>query len=442
MIHPTHVKFFGSVYIAIVAIAAQVTSEGMFGALFKTFVYLAVPVLALVALLVAFAGTMFVWSRVHHPEHPVNASKFIDFKDADLEEEYKSKTIPISIAIEAYMSQKLDFKMDFLTILKQHKTDIFRMVLTQGSLEFFLNKLMPQAFHHSVDMDNGEIAHVYDRGNDFYGWFLGPSMVYTTGIFESADETLEAAQFRKMDNICKLLHLKRSKDLDMLDLGCGWGSLACHAAKHYDAKCMGITLAQEQCNYGHEQAKEMGVQDRVDLRVMDYRLLPAKQYDAISCVEMSEHVGVWKYPEFLAIVKDRLKDDGLFYLQIAGLRRAWQFEDLVWGIFMGTYIFPAADASCPLGWVISMLESAGFEIRSSETSGIHYSWTINRWYDNWIKNRDAVVAKYGEWYYRLWVVFLGWSTIVAAQGSSTVFQIVAFKNMDTFERTRFINPPQ
>jgi len=172
--------------------------------------------------------------------------------------------------------------------------------------------------------------------------------------------------------------------------------------------------------------------------VKDYRLLNGKQYDVISCVEMSEHVGIWKYHSFLKLVKDRLKDDGLFYLQIAGLRRTWQFEDLVWGVFMGTYIFPAADASCPLGWVVSQLEAAGFEIQKIDGVGIHYSWTIKRWYNNWISNRAAVVEKYGEWWYRLWAVFLGWSTIIGAQGNSTCWQILAFKNRDNFDRTQFI----
>jgi len=331
--------------------------------------------------------------------------------------------------------------MDYLTLLTCHRREIFRMVFCKEAIVFFFNKLIPQAFHHSQSMDHGEVEHVYNRGNDFYNWFLGDSMVYTSGIYESPDETLEEAQFRKMNKICHLLQLTRSPDPEMLDIGCGWGSLACHAAKYFGANTLGVSLAQEQVNYGMDQAKDMGVEDKVNLLVQDYRLLEPKKYDAISCVEMSEHVEIWKYPEFLRIVKDRLKDDGLFYLQIAGLRRAWQFEDLIWGIFMGTYIFPAADASCPLGWVISMLESEGFEIRSSETIGIHYSWTIHTWYDNWLKNRDAVVEKYGEWWFRLWVVFLAWSTIIAAQGSSTCFQIVAHKNLDSFDRTRFIHPP-
>ena len=104
-----------------------------------------------------------------------------------------------------------------------------------------------------------------------------------------------------------------------------------------------------------------------------------------------------------------------------GLRRAWQYEDLVWGLFMNKYIFPAADASCPLGFVISQLERAGFENHRVENTGVHYALTIKAWYYNWIENKDDVIEAYGEYYYRMWIVFLGWSTIVAGQGSSTVF---------------------
>ena len=95
---------------------------------------------------------------------------------------------------------------------------------------------------------------------------------------------------------------------------------------------------------------------------------------------------------------------------------------------MNKYIFPAADASCPLGFVVNQCERAGFEVHRVENCGVHYSLTIKKWYDNWVKNRDKVVEKYGEYWYRMWVIFLAWSAIIAAQGSSTVFFITLTKN--------------
>jgi cyclopropane fatty-acyl-phospholipid synthase-like methyltransferase len=396
------------------------------------------PVVGILLLVLAFVAVMYPWSRSYHAEKPADMSKFITFKDEALKAEYSNKTLPMYYLVEGYMHDKLDLKMDFFEMLLNHKEEVVRMCFVPESVHFLTQKLLPQAFHHSQEMDNGEIAYVYDRGNDFYNWFLGETMVYTSGIYKEEGESLEVVQKRKLDKICTLLELTPEEPMEMLDLGCGWGTLSNHAAKYYNANVLGISLSKEQVAYGMDKAKEMGVDKKVDLVVRDYRLLGSKQYDAISCVEMSEHVGIWKYPDFLRQVSSILKDDGLFYLQIAGLRRPWQFEDLVWGIFMGTYIFPAADASCPLGWVVSQLEAAGFEVRSVDTIGIHYSWTIKAWYDNWVSNKDAVIAKYGVYYYRMWIVFLGWSVLIAKHGGSTCFQIVAHKNRDTFNRSRFI----
>lgn len=438
MINANHMKIWASAYLMAVAVYVKMSSSSFMGMIGKSIIALIAPI-ALVALGFILLGLgVYAWSVISFPEKPADLEQYIEFKDEALKAKYAHTAAPIYDIVEAYFVGKLDFKMDFLALMKAKRHEIFRMCFVPAHLGFLFGKLFPQAFDHSRGMDHGEIAHVYDRGNDFYGWFLGPSMVYTSGIFNSPEDTLEEAQKRKLDLICEKLHLRNYANPKMLDIGCGWGTLSCHAAKYFNANVKGISLAQEQVNFGLEQAKNMGVADRVDLQVMDYRLLPEEKFDAISCVEMAEHVGIWKFQEFLDLVKARLTDDGLFYLQIAGLRRAWQFEDFVWGMYMGTYIFPAADASCPLGWVINMLESRKFEVRSSETVGIHYSWTIHRWYNNWISNKDAVVAKYGEWWYRMWVVFLGWSVIIAAQGSSTCYQIIAHKNTSEYDRTKFI----
>jgi cyclopropane fatty-acyl-phospholipid synthase-like methyltransferase len=144
------------------------------------------------------------------------------------------------------------------------------------------------------------------------------------------------------------------------------------------------------------------------------------------------------FSSFLEQVRDMLEDDGLFFLQIAGLRRTWQYEDLIWGLFMAKYIFPGADASCPLAWVINKLECAGFEVHSVDTIGVHYSATIWRWYQNWLKNKNTIVKKYGMRWYRIWEIFLAWSTIISRQGSATCYQIIAHKNSNAFDRPNLI----
>jgi sphingolipid C9-methyltransferase len=156
-------------------------------------------------------------------------------------------------------------------------------------------------------------------------------MIYTSGIMSSTTEreTLEVMQQRKLETVCKKINLQPGDR--MLDIGCGWGTLAVHAAKQ-GANATGLTLGRNQHNWGMGKAREAGVEDKVNILCMDYRDLPKQKYDKITCLEMAEHVGVLRFSTFLHQVREMLEDDGIFFMQIAGLRRAWQYEDLQWGV--------------------------------------------------------------------------------------------------------------
>eukprot|EP00730_Choanoeca_flexa_P010856 TRINITY_DN21311_c0_g1_i1.p1 TRINITY_DN21311_c0_g1~~TRINITY_DN21311_c0_g1_i1.p1 ORF type:complete len:468 (+),score=73.78 TRINITY_DN21311_c0_g1_i1:60-1463(+) len=352
--------------------------------------------------------------------------EYCNVNDARFLKKWKGKKIPINIFYEAYMKQKLDVKGDFLEFfMRRHQ--LFRFSFTFEHFWFYVATFLKQNLGHSLRQDADEIRPVYNRGNDFYEFFLGKYMKYSSGIYRDVNENLDDAQERMLDLVCQQTQMKPG--MKHFDFGCGWGSLVIRAAEKFGTDSRGITLAPEQADYVRSKAEEHGVADKVHIDVMDYRHVDTSQkYDVITCLEMSEHVGIRNYQKFMQQVKAMLKEDGVFYLQIAGLRRAWQYEDLVWGLFMGKYIFPGADASCPLAFPVSQLERAGFEVHRVENTGVHYALTIKAWYYNWIGNQDAIVAKYGEWWYRLWVVFLAWSTCIAFQGSSTVFMITATKN--------------
>jgi len=261
---------------------------------------------------------------------------------------------------------------------------------------------------------------------------LGPSMVYTSAVFRDENETLEDGQRRKLDIICQSVQMQQGDR--HLDIGCGWGALLAHAAKNYGTVSTGITLAKEQADFGRSLASEQGVSDRIRIVVDDYRTLEGR-FDKITCVEMAEHVGIKNFQVFLRQAYELLEDDGIFYLQIAGLRRAWQFEDLVWGLFMAKYVFPGADASCPLGFVVSHAERAGFEVHRVENAGPHYAVTIAKWYDNWKRNEAAIVARYGVYWFRLWSLFLAWSVQIGGQGSSALFMLTLTKNLKNDQST-------
>jgi cyclopropane fatty-acyl-phospholipid synthase-like methyltransferase len=300
-------------------------------------------------------------------------------------------------------------------------------------VKFYFKEFIGQNITHTPRADAADIAPVYNRGNDFYAWFLGESMTYTSALFRDPAERLETAQQRKLETVCRYVHMQPGDR--HLDIGCGWGPLIVHAAEHHGSVSTGITLAEEQAQWARERARRAGVGDRVRVLVDDYRNLPAQRWDKITCLEMAEHVGIKNFQKFLLQVRAMLEDDGIFYLQIAGLRRAWEYEDLVWGLFMAKYIVPGADASCPLAFVVSHAERAGFEVHRVENCGVHYSATIHKWYENWKGNREAIVAKYGERWFRMWMMFLAWSVLIGGQGSSTVFMITLTKNIKNDKST-------
>jgi cyclopropane fatty-acyl-phospholipid synthase-like methyltransferase len=354
---------------------------------------------------------------------------------SSVEARYRAGRVPITTLIEDYIHGRIDIEGDFRDFVRR-RTEFANYKLVADHLKFFLTRFIPEVTIHSKKQDERIVQEHYDRGNDFFNWFLGPRMIYTSAFFVDPSQDLESAQDQKMALVCDKVQLKEGQRL--LDIGCGWGTLVAYAARHRGADATGVTIAHQGAAYGTEQIARHGVADRARILRMDYRDIPAQIYDRISCLEMAEHVGVKNFRRFMRQISSMLADDGLFFLQIAGLKAGLHMESLVWGLFMNKYIFSGADASMPLSFVVKNLEKVGFEIHSVENIGIHYSITIDRWYDNWMRNQSDVEAKYGQFWFRLWQVFLGWSVHIAAQGNSTCFQIVCNKNLETFNRRRFV----
>jgi sphingolipid C9-methyltransferase len=408
----------------VVATAATLLSHGtlLSRGSWLTFLlsWLAVPVVTLLLPIL-----WLVYRSWQHDAGAADHTPYLSFRDEKLAARWRGKKIPMEILYEAYMAEQLDFKQDvYETLLSRNK--LFRFCFTWGDVKFYFNQFVLQNLGHGSAKDKEDIVPVYDRGNDFYNACLGESMVFTSGLFQDPSESLELAQDRKLEMVCRTVQMKPGDK--HLDMGCGWGPLITYAAQHYGTQSTGVTLAKEQAEWAVARARKAGVADKVRVLVGDYRDIPTERYDKITCLEMAEHVGIKNFQKMLLQVRSMLKDDGIFYLQIAGLRREWQYEDLVWGLFMGKYIFPGADASCPLGFVVSQAERAGFEVHRVENCGVHYSITIMKWYENWMRNRESIVKSYGERWYRMWLFFLAWSVIIGAQGSSTVFMITMAKN--------------
>jgi len=370
---------------------------------------------------------------------PADTEAYLIFKDNKLKARWGKRKIPMHILVEEFLADNIAFKKDCYETLINDREAFIDWRPNWDLIKFLLDQLFPWASSSfkSIAATAHEIADHYDRGNDFFNAFLGPKMIYTSAFYKNLDENLEQAQVNKLNMLCEKVHLKPG--MTFLDIGCGWGTLVRWAAKQFGAQATGVTLSQEGAAWCRAQAANEGLSDKCEFLNCDYRDIPSdRKFDAISAVEMAEHVGIANFGLFLDNVRNMLKDDGIFYIQVAGLRKGSNWQDTQWGLFMSRYIFPGADASTPLYWYIQQLELAGFEVHSTENVGRHYSHTLHAWYDNWMKNKDSPkLASYPDRLKRLWEIFLAWSTVAAGIGSATCYQMACHKNTYTFPRDTF-----
>lgn len=382
-------------------------------------------------------GTGAVLAYLSKPQAG-NSGKYLRFTDAAFKAAWLGKKIPICTLVEGYLDEKFDFVDGDVIGALNHRKEFISWFITFSDAKFLLKQFIPGISSSFYDKKTckREIADHYDRHTDFFGAFMGPSMVYTCAMFKDYQkESLEDAQNRKLDTICEKMHVKPGHK--HLDIGCGWGTLVRRSEKEHGAITTGVTLSNEGAKWCMTKNKEEDAKGKI--LEMDYRDIPFQRFNAISAIEMAEHVGLGNFNSFLHQVKKMLEDDGVFLMQVAGLRQGAGWEDISWGLFMSRYIFPGADASTPLNWYVYQLEKAGFEVRSVETIGKNYSHTLHHWYKNFMKNCPKLDKKaYPERLIRLWKIFLAWSTIASGQGTATCYQLVSHKNTSSFDRNVFV----
>ncbi|MFE1906413.1 class I SAM-dependent methyltransferase [Streptomyces gardneri] len=276
---------------------------------------------------------------------------------------------------------------------------------------------------HSRRRDKQAISHHYDVGNDFYEIVLGPSMVYSCAYW-TADGTLEDAQRDKLDLIARKLNLKEGDRL--LDVGCGWGSMAIHAAREYGAKVVGITLSREQATYARKRVADEGLTDLVEIRVQDYRDVTDGPYDAISSIGMAEHVGAVKYREYADTLYGLLRPGGrLLNHQIS---RRPEPDETAYEIdpFIDAYVFPDGELA-PMGRTLSTLEDAGFEVRDVEAIREHYALTLRRWVANLERDWTRAVRLTSPGRARIWRLYMAASAVSFERNRIGVNQFLAVK---------------
>lgn len=288
----------------------------------------------------------------------------------------------------------------------------------------------PRRGLHTRRSDRGAISHHYDVGNDFYELVLGPSMVYSCAYWSAPPPrgTLEQAQHDKLELVCRKLALKPGQRL--LDVGCGWGSMALHAAREHGVAVVGITLSQEQAAHARKRVAEEGLADRVEIRVQDYRDVADGPFDAISSIGMAEHVGSPRYLEYAGHLHRLLAPSGrLLNHQIA--RRPERDEgayDL--DPFIDAYVFPDGELA-PVGTTVGLLERAGFEVRDVESIREHYALTLRRWVENLETHWDRAARLAGPGRARVWRLYMAASALAFEKNRIGVNQVLAVKTPES-----------
>lgn len=273
---------------------------------------------------------------------------------------------------------------------------------------------------HTKARDRDAISHHYDLSNAFYQLVLDPSMAYSCAYFTSSSDSLAQAQHNKLDLICRKLDLQPGRRL--LDVGCGWGSMIIHAAREYGVHAVGVTISAQQRSYILGRVASLGLQDRVEVRLQDYRDVLDEPFDAISSVEMGEHVGERNYPTYASTLYRLLKPEGRLLLQQMSRGRNAPGG----GAFIESYVAPDMHMR-PVSSTTGFLESAGFEIRDVHALREHYVWTVRAWAQTLEDRWDEVVALVGEGQARVWRLYLAGGALTFEEGRMGVDQILAVR---------------
>jgi cyclopropane-fatty-acyl-phospholipid synthase len=276
---------------------------------------------------------------------------------------------------------------------------------------------------HSKRRDAKAIAHHYDVGNDFYRIVLGDSLTYSCGYWADPGYDLDAAQYAKCDLVARKLGLRAG--MRVLDVGCGWGTFALHAAREYGADVVGVTLSQEQASYAQKRMADAGVSGQVEIRVQDYRDVSDGPYDAIASIGMAEHVGASMLPVYAADLFGLLREEGRL-LNHAIARRPGPRTQFSKHSFIDRYVFPDGELE-PIAMMLEALEGAGFEVRDVEALREHYGRTLRAWVRNLEGGWDEAVRLTSPGRARVWRLYMAGSALAFEGNRIGVNQVLAVR---------------
>jgi cyclopropane-fatty-acyl-phospholipid synthase len=313
--------------------------------------------------------------------------------------------------------------------------DLVLMNVGRGELNFFsklMNKLNGSYRYltnfNFIKKSKMNVAHHYNLSDGLYDLFLDSKRQYSCGYFKNKNDTLETAQNNKIQHIIKKLNIKTNQKI--LDIGCGWGSLAFDIAKSTNCEVMGITLSDKQFDYCVKRAKELNLENQVKFKLIDYRELNEK-FDRIVSVGMFEHVGRKFYKKFFIHVEKLLNDNGISLIHTIGSVNPPR-DPHPW---ITKYIFPGGYTPS-LSEVTTPIEKAGLIVSDIEVLKLHYSYTLRHWKENCIKNKEQIIEMFDEKFFRMWEFYLAGCEIAFKWGDQVVYQFQLTKNYTSTSTTR------
>ena len=316
---------------------------------------------------------------------------------------------------------------DFLDLSLQNigrgELNLFSQLLNQlrGSFRYLTN-------FNFIKKSKMYVAHHYDISDDLYNLFLDPKKQYSCAYFKNEDDSLEDAQNNKINHIIKKLNIKPNQKI--LDIGCGWGSLAIDIAKSMQCEVTGITLSKNQLNYCKQKAKELNLENQVNFKLMDYRQLNEK-FDRIVSIGMFEHVGRKFYKNFFKQVEKLLLKDGIALIHTIGSVNPPR-NPHPW---ITKYIFPGGYTPS-LSEVTGPIEKAGLIVSDIEVLKMHYSHTLRHWKERCITNRVKIVKMFDEKFFRMWEFYLTGCEAAFKWGDQVVYQFQLIKDYKSTPATR------
>ena len=276
---------------------------------------------------------------------------------------------------------------------------------------------------HSRPRDATAISHHYDVSNTFYEWVLGPSMAYTCACYPSEDATLEEAQAYKHDLVARKLGLRSG--MRLLDVGCGWGGMVMHAAREYGVRALGITLSKQQALWAQRAIADAGLSSLAEVRHLDYRDVAEAEFDAVSSIGLTEHIGKAQLPGYFAFLLEKLKPEGRLLNHCITRTDDTEPARRPDG-FIYRYVFPDGELEAP-GYLVSLMHDAGFEVRHDENLREHYAKTLAGWCANLDAHWDEAVAEVGEGTARVWRLYMAGSRLGFERNNIQLHQILGVK---------------